>query len=353
MSTTTAAEPRWREIDERIWREELEQFVPAKIFDVHTHIYRWDFNTDPQKESSGYAKFATKFPIASRSELDRWDAALLPGRTVNRLSFPFPFPQCDFDASNRYVAAEAADHAGSAALMLVHPAMQQDAVEQVVREHGFVGFKPYRNYSRTGDIDNCRITDFLPEDLLEVADRHGLLVMMHLSRRDAIADELNLTDLQALSVRYPNVKWILAHCARSYSSWALDRAAAVLRDLPNVWFDTSSVCETDAMVALFQAVGPERVMYGSDDLPVGALRGKYVTFGFAWAFLSEENHALNLSHCNPDMTFTRYEQLRAMYRASQRMGYDEQINRMIFHDTASALVASVRSAVSKLNLDNS
>ena len=61
-------------------------------------------------------------------------------------------------------------------------------------------------------------------------------------------------------------------------------------------------------------------MYGSDDIPVGVLRGKYIAFGFAWAYLSPSNHSLNLSHCDGRMTFTRYEQLRAMRRAARRLG---------------------------------
>jgi glutamate-1-semialdehyde 2,1-aminomutase len=47
-------------------------------------------------------------------------------------------------------------------------------------------------------------------------------------------------------------------------------------------------------------------MYGSDDIPIGVLRGKYITFGFGWAYLSSKNHDLNLTHCNAEMTLTRY-----------------------------------------------
>ena len=28
-------------LDNKIWKEELSEFVPEKIFDIHTHIYRW------------------------------------------------------------------------------------------------------------------------------------------------------------------------------------------------------------------------------------------------------------------------------------------------------------------------
>jgi hypothetical protein len=53
-------------------------------------------------------------------------------------------------------------------------------------------------------------------------------------------------------------------------------------------------------------------------------------------------HALNLSHCEPRMTFTRYEQLRAMRRAARRLGMTRQQNEALFHDTAVRLIESVR-----------
>jgi glutamate-1-semialdehyde 2,1-aminomutase len=84
-------------------------------------------------------------------------------------------------------------------------------------------------------------------------------------------------------------------------------------------------------------------MYGSDDIPVGVLRGKYIAFGRAWAFLSESNHSLDLSHCDPRMTFTRYEQLRAMRRAVLRLGLDRGQIEDLFCNTATRLVDSARS----------
>jgi glutamate-1-semialdehyde 2,1-aminomutase len=88
-------------------------------------------------------------------------------------------------------------------------------------------------------------------------------------------------------------------------------------------------------------------MYGSDDVPVGVLRGKYIAFGCAWAYLSETNHTLNLSHCEPRMTFTRYEQLRAMRRAARRLGMTQQQNEALFHDTAVGLIESVRGLLAR------
>lgn len=343
----TAFAEKWNSLDRRIWEEELEEFVPRQVFDIHTHIYSVSQNITSPDPQSTYRDSLGEYAEASWNALDQADGVLMPGRQVDRLAFPFPFAEgCDFAQSNDYIAGEVAGHPHSGALMLVHPGMSAADLEQCVDRHGFLGFKPYRFFSSTGDAVHCRITDFLPEHQIEVADRRGLLIMMHVSKPDAIADPENIEDMVRLSARYPNARWILAHCARSYSAWAIEKAGPFLRDLPNVWYDTSSVCESDAIDALYTAVGPGRVMYGSDDIPVGVLRGKYVSFGRGWAYLSEKNQSLNLSHCDGRMTFTRYEQLRAMRQAARRVGLSEQQNREVFHDTAAALVKSVRESLS-------
>lgn len=328
-------------LDTRIWQEELDDFVPLKVFDAHTHIYRWAFDLDPGKASGPFANgIGTMFPEVTWEIADEVDAALMPGREVERLAFPFPFPNpCDFDGSNSYIAHEVAKGGGrSRTLMLVNPGMTAEQVEATARREGHIGFKPYRWYAP--DAVEGRLTDFMPEHQIAVADRLGLIIMMHLSKRDAIADPQNVEDLLRLSDKYPGAKWILAHCARSYSSWAIEASAARLRGLPNVWYDTSTVCDSDALDALYTGVGVDRIMYGSDDM-IGPMRGKYITFGRAWAYLSPSNHSMSLAHCDGRMTFTRYEQLRAMKRGGRRIGLTATQRQALFYDTARALVDSV------------
>lgn len=322
------------DLDRRIWEEELAEFVPPRIFDVHAHVYRRAHNLGTDSAASA------AFPESDWALLDACDRRLMPGREVHRLAFGFPYAGgCDFAAANRFTAAEARRDPDSAALMLVHPAMTDDELDQQLDAHGFLGFKPYRFYSTSGDAVDCRITDFLPEHQIRVADRRGLLVMLHLAKRDGAADSQNLADLERLSTEYPRVKWILAHCARSYFAAQVARAGPRLARLASAWYDVSSVCDSDAVRALIDSVGPPRVMYGSDDLPVGVLRGKYITFGRAWAWLSEENHSLDLSHCDPRMTFVRYEQLRAMRQAARGAGLSRAQIEDLFANTAQRLLA--------------
>jgi glutamate-1-semialdehyde 2,1-aminomutase len=331
------------DLDRRIWEEELDGFVPAQVFDVHTHIYRWAFNLNPDKENGPYApSIGRYFPEVTTELADAIDAALMPGRQMQRLAFPFPFAgQCDFDGSNTYVAREAAKSADSAALMLVHPGMGETEILDTLRRTGAIGLKPYLVYATNQDRAEAGITDFLPEHQIALADRLGLIVMMHLSKRRAISDPENISEMLRLSEKYPRVRWILAHCARSYSAWAIEKAASSLRGLPNVWYDTSTVCEADALDALYNGVGIDRVMYGSDDM-IGPMRGKYIAFGFAWAFLSETNHQLSLGHCDGRPTYIRYEQLRAMKRGARQLGLTTAQREALFHDTARDLVDAAR-----------
>ncbi len=205
----------YNDLDRRIWTEELEALVPPQVFDVHTHVYRWEFNIDAGKhQGPTYELIGRQFPVSDWDLLGACDSQLMPGRKVHRLAFPFPFsPACDFESSNRFVAAETGRDPGSAALMAVHPSMTAAYLDEQVHRLGVLGFKPYRFYSVTGDAVSCRISEFLPAHQMEVADRYGLLVMLHLAKRDAIADPENIEDMTHLATKYSRVKWILAHCA--------------------------------------------------------------------------------------------------------------------------------------------
>jgi glutamate-1-semialdehyde 2,1-aminomutase len=325
------------DIDRQIWEEELAEFVPQEIFDAHSHIY-------PEIKSTAKGTGEEPFPVSTMEILDHIDSLFLPGRKVHRIAFGNPVVPGSHEEINAFVAKEVQADPESAALMLVRPDVSPESIDHQIQAYGFVGFKPYRIFSSTGDVVECRIPDFMPENQLEVANRYGLMITLHLSKSKSIADPDNLSDLEYLTNKYPRIKWILAHCARSYYDRPLLRAKDRLCRIPNLWYDISSVCDTDAMAILLEIAGVERVMYGSDDLPVGVTRGKYITFAYAWAELNDKNHMLGLSHCQPDMTVVRYESLRAFSRACRRFGFGAAEREKLFYANAKNLIELVRSA---------
>lgn len=329
------------DLDRDIWREELDEFVPRRVFDAHTHVYRREFDLTPVQP--GQARSQDRFPVSDLGTLRANDDVLLPGREVRYLAFGFPFIECDFDGLNAHAAAAVQHDPLSAALMVVSPKMTAEAVRDAIVQHGLLGMKPYRFYSATGDAVECRITDMLPEPFIEIAEDLGLIVTLHLGKRRAIADAENLADVARLSKTYSRVTWILAHCARSFAPWPIEAAWPQLAELPNVYVDTSAVCESDVFAILFRRFDRSRVLYGSDNAPAGIERGKYVTFGRAWAFLGDRTKGgLDLSHCDPRATFVCYESLRAMRRGADAVGLTRAEVEGIFWGNAVGLIERVR-----------
>jgi amidohydrolase family protein len=331
-------------LDQQIWADELAAFVPSRILDVHTHLPCWRFNLDPRKPSHPPEEVGgALFTETTLDLLTRCNQILLPEREIHYLAFASPFPECNFDGSNAHVAKELEKHPTAAGLMLVHPSMSAAHVEKTLDSGRFLGFKCYRFYSTTGDTVECRITDFMPEHQIALADRRGLMIMLHMAKAKACADPENLADLQRLSSKYPRVCWILAHCARSFTPYPIEKAGPQLRQLPNVWIETSAVCESASFSALFEGFGTERVLYGADNPRVGMARGKYSSVGRGWLALDEG--MIRFRGPNPTdlrLTFYGYESLRALrYAAGWAKLSKEQIQ-AIFYDNAAKLIQDVR-----------
>ena len=94
--------------------------------------------------------------------------------------------------------------------------LSEEEIIKTLQSSQAIGFKPYRTYSKTGDITNCRITDFMSEKHLKIADKKNLIVMMHLSKKYGVADDENISDLIFLSEKYPNVKCTFLALGQSY-----------------------------------------------------------------------------------------------------------------------------------------
>ena len=330
------------DLDRKIFDQEIAPILPQKIFDIHSHVYLNE-HIGPTSPERQIIPFARLYPSAGWDDLVAADRLLLPGREVHRIAFGFPFRDVDFASINRFTIEESRNDKESGAFLLVKPSMSYESVEQQIVEEGFLGLKPYRLYSSTGDPAESRITDFLPEHQLQVADRFGLGIILQLSKVKGVADEDNINDLEWLTQKYNRAKWILAHCARSFYPQPLDRVGGRLAKLSNVYFDSAAVCEYASYDLLLQLVGPTRLLYGSDDLPACVDRGKYVTWGEGWMHGNEDSMIRSgLTHCDTRMTFIRYEVLRAMARAIQRHQLSSQEIESIFYTNGASLVAGIR-----------
>ncbi len=294
--------------DRRIRDEDLGDFVPDRLFDAHIHLFHPGHTSER----------AIPWTYADLDTIRSWSRELWPGRDVHFLIQGTPCPGLDVAAHHSWVVQQAEQDPRSRINRLVTPGCDIEQIRQDVMHPQVIGLKPYRLYSVTGDIHECRIHHFLTHEQMELADELGLWITLHLSGSDGCAWDCNLKDLTEYTTkRYPRIRWILAHCARSFTWWPIRQAIERLRDLPAIWYDLSAVTDLRPILTLLRYESSERIFYGSDGVDAGFFRGKYVTLGRAWQGLDVDRLHLAFPHCQARPILAVYEQLLAFRHAAE------------------------------------
>ena len=323
----------YRDDDREVWEEDLADFVPARIFDAHAHLFQRTLVARDHWDK-------VHFKNADFSDLRRFTGTVFPGREVHYLGLGCPALGTDVDAHNRMMYEEFSQDPLSRMNRLTTPADTPEQIEADVKERGFIGLKPYRIFSVTGDAVECRIRDFLPERLLEVADHMGLWVTLHLSKSKASGDPENLADLEEYTARrFPRVKWILAHCARSFTYWPIQTGIERLRDMPNIHYDLSAVADVMPFVTLFQKEDHRRLFFGSDAIDSTAFHGGYVSLGRTWRGIKADELGTDLSHSTLKRpVLAIYQQLLATKHAADLATLSrDQVEDIFWRNAARAL----------------
>ncbi len=318
----------YNEHDLQIWNEELNDFIPDRIYDAHIHMLHLS-HLPEDKRIWGQAEL---------KDLKKWAERLYPGRDVSFLTLGTPFPEIDVAAHNKWFAEQIKEDPKSRWNRLVTPDCTTEEIEKDFETGQMIGLKPYRFFSTTGDVNQCRIHEFLTHEQMELANHHGMWVTMHLSQPHGCADEENLKDLaEYTQSRYPNIKWILAHCARSFTYWPIREAVDRLKEMPNIWYDLSAVTDIRPVITLFKNEDHHRILYGSDGLDATYFRGQYVALGRAWQALDTESQSLKFPHCDGRPILCIYEQLLAMKQAAEIAGFSkEQVEDIFWRNAVTA-----------------
>ena len=302
----------YRDCDREVWEEELEGFVPDRILDAHIHFFRRGDFSEPYPP-------AWERQEAGLAELNAWAEVLYPGRRMQYLALGTPFPSIDVARHVQTVKQEMEGVSGIHHHRVVTPSCKMADIERDLKTPGFTGLKPYRTFSVTGDIAQCRIHEFLTHEQMEFAHQHGLWVTMHLSRYHGCADHHNLDDLEEYTTkRYPGIKWLLAHCARSFTYWPIRNAVERLRDMPNIYYDTSAVTDVRPYITLLTKENPERIfIYGSDGPGAAYFHGHYAALGRSWQHFDADESELQFPHCDGRPILAVYEQLLSLRDAAE------------------------------------
>jgi predicted TIM-barrel fold metal-dependent hydrolase len=332
----------WRETTKhernlKIWREELDEFVPPNVLDFHVHVF--DAATLPEGE--GYDCAGHEIFQYDLDDLRGDLADAYPGRETLAVCFGSPHENYDRDANNRYVAA-ACDGRRFFPFRLLGPAEPPERVRADVAAGRFLGFKPYLNYVRKADPNLVEIPEMLPAALMRIADELRLIVMLHIPRKDRLADPLNQQHVIELCRAYPNARIVLAHIGRAYFLRNVVGHLDRLAGLANLYVDTAMVNNPEVLEHAFRVFPHERILYGTD-IPIALAPGKSVEINDQYTYVTPVPWRLSISDDHGRLRFTSflYEQLRGIRKAVERVGLGRQFVEDLFFGNGMRLLESV------------
>jgi len=339
-----------KETDRHYYEARLKDFLPERIIDIHTHIWLEKSNRPPAASAQRTAGWAGKIARQNTVEdLLRTYKAMFPGKAVTPLVFANPLDCDDLEQANMYVKTASNAH-HLPALMLSHPGYSADQLQDKLATGNFIGIKPYLSFAPEHiAADDIEIFDFLPHHQLDVLNQHGLAVILHIPRPGRLKDPVNILQIRQIEKQYPNIRLIIAHVGRAYCLTDIGDAFDKLRQTDHVMFDISANTNADVFEQLIQAVGPERILFGSD-LPIVKMRMRRICENGIYINIVPKGHYGDVSNdkhmrevTGPDaeaLTFFLYEQIDAFRQASEAAGLCEGDIRDIFFDNAANVIES-------------
>ncbi len=335
-------------VDRAFYEKKIRQFLPEDIIDIHTHVWLERFRKEavnaPVRAVTWPSLVARENPVEELLETYR---LMFPGKKVTPLIFSQVSPDMDLKAGNGYIG-ECAEKYGLPSLMVARPETSAADLEDEVIKGGFLGCKVYLNFSAPYIPEKeIRIYDFLPPHQLEVLNRHGWIVMLHIPRDGRLKDPVNLAQLLEIEKKYPELKLIVAHVGRAYCPEDLGNAFEVLHETRKMMFDFSANTNSYVFRQLIKAVGPKRILFGSD-LPILRMRARRICSNGTYVNLVPRGLYGNVSgdshmgevdgDAAKEITFFMYEEIEAFRQATQQEGLARTDIGDVFYNNAKTLL---------------
>jgi len=197
--------------DRKIYEEELRDFLPENIFDVHCHL-NLECHKAPVVLKPGEKKRTVTWPslVAKQNsieDLQETYALFFPGKKCKALVFS---NAGHGEEINNYVS-ESSRKSGFPALYYSHPNQSAEEIEQKIREGGFLGLKSYLDLSpKYLPEAEIRIFDFFPKHQLAKLNEMGAICMLHIPRHGRLKDQVNIQQILEIKREFPNVRLIIA-----------------------------------------------------------------------------------------------------------------------------------------------
>jgi predicted TIM-barrel fold metal-dependent hydrolase len=338
------------DVDRKTYTETLRDFLPERIIDVHTHVWKAEHTAHGEsafdRVVSWPMRVASQDPVEDLVEGYR---LMFPGKSVTPLMFSLVYEGDDITRMNNYVS-QCAAKTGFPALVFAHPTWTGAQLERQIRKGKFLGAKVYLNLAPSYiPMKEIRVFDFLPPHQLDVLNRHRCVVMLHIPRDGRLGDPVNLAQMIEIEKNWPGVRLIIAHVGRAYCDEDIGDAFEALKATKSMVFDFSANTHDRAFEGALRALGPERCLFGSD-MPITRMRmrricegGRYINIvprGLYGDVSADRNmREVDAPEAN-QLTFFMYEEIKAIKRAVERIGLGRSDVEAVFHSNARRLLGT-------------
>ena len=333
--------------DQEFYQEHLENFLPDKFIDCHTHIWLDSFLSKKEEKISECRTCTWTELVAkdnSIEDLIETNLELFPQKTVIPVLYSHTDAAIDTVRSNAYVLSCAKKY-HFPALYLSRPDEPLENIERNVLQGGFSGLKVYLEFAPAYiPADEIRIYDFIPPEQLALADKYGWVVQIHIARPKRLADPVNYVQLLDIEQKYPNLQLLVAHLGRAYADTDIGNALEYLKHTEKTVWDFTANTNSYVMEQVLNYFGAERFIYGSD-FPIFRMHARRVIEnGFyineipinSLGDVSVDSHMREISYPEADkITFFIYEEILACKRAAEKLGLSQKdIDNIFYRNSA-------------------
>ncbi len=338
--------------DKNCYENELRDFLPEKIIDIHTHVWLKEHKSegsDSRRTTTWPDLVAKDNPIENLLETYK---LMFPDKHITPMIFAnYLSPEHNLDAQNEYIN-QSANKYNIPALLWSLPSWSKDELDDKLSAGKFLGVKSYlANVPEYIPASEIRIFDIFPHHQLELLNAKGMILMLHIPRPGRLKDPVNLAEMIELDKRYPNIKTIIAHVGRAYCPEDIGNAFEILKETQNIMFDISANTCSETFKALIESIGPKRILFGSD-LPITRMRmkricenGKYINLvpPGLYGDVFDDPHMREVSaEQSEELTLFLYEELLAFKKSAELTNLTHNDIEDIFYNNAKQIIESAK-----------
>lgn len=325
------------------YRDALNAHLPDTIIDSHVHASDEDHFDLNGMSDFVWSHMVSTYPVTTLEQSERINGLVMPDQDVRKIRFAHAFSGISHTAVNDYLIEKSPSTDRVALFGISEDARDVEYTVEEIRSGKYSALKMYYSSGKKPKYD---LFEYFPHGALEAAEEMELPIILHFPR----SLKQSLPELEELVDSYPKLRVVLAHIGVTWSyDEAFESVMAKVAGMPTVAVDTSGVVDTQVIESAIRHLGPDRVMYGSDE-PLNLLKefsyqnptlGPRILTDYPYHWVNPAERE-QFGHLAPDhFTYSQFQQVDGLLVAIRglagSLGAEDRLKQQIFHDTAKAI----------------